>query len=71
MISPREREILQLLCEQKTAQEIANLLFITRRTVEGHKTRLLNRTGVKNTVGLVLYAIRTGIVDFKGLSLRQ
>lgn len=59
----REKEILQLICQQHTAQEIANKLFITKRTVEGHKNRLLSKTGVKNTAGLVIYAIQNKLVD--------
>lgn len=64
----REKEILQLICQQLTAQEIANKLFITKRTVEGHKNRLLSKTGVKNTAGLVIYAIQNNIVDIASFS---
>lgn len=62
-ITSREKEILSLICQQHTAQEIADKLFIAKRTVEGHKNRLLSKTGVKNTAGLVIYAIQKRIVD--------
>lgn len=65
MITHREKEILTLICQQHTAQEIADKLFITKRTVEGHKNRLLAKTGVKNTAGLVIYAIQKKLVDIR------
>lgn len=68
-ITTREKEILELLCQQKTAQEIADKLYITRRTVEGHKNNLLSKTGMKNTAGLIVYAIKEGIIDLQGLHL--
>jgi len=68
-ITTREKEILELLCQQKTAQEIADTLYITRRTVEGHKNNLLSKTGMKNTAGLIVYAIKEGIIDLQGLHL--
>ena len=69
-ITTREREVLELLCQQKTAQEIAEALFITKRTVEGHKNNLLSKTGMKNTAGLIVYAIKEGIVDLQRLHLK-
>lgn len=68
-ISTREQEVLTLLCQQKTAQEIADVLGVNRRTVEGHKNRLLSKLGAKNTAGLIVYAIKTGIVDLQHLAL--
>ena len=65
-LTEREREILQLLCEQLTTQEIADRLFISARTVEGHKSHLLQKTGAKNIAGLVVFAIKYGIVDPNG-----
>ena len=67
-ISKREKEVLTLICQQYTAQEIAKKLFITKRTVEGHKTRLLSKTGVKNTAGLVVFAIQKNIIDISTLN---
>lgn len=66
-ITSREKEILTLICQQCTAQEIAERLFITKRTVEGHKNNLLSKLGVKNTAGLVIYAIQKQIVDLQTL----
>jgi len=65
----REKEVLELICQQKTAQEIANALFITKRTVEGHKNKLLSKIGVKNTAGLIIYAIKEKIVDVDSLHI--
>jgi len=56
-LSKREIEVLQLICAENTNQEIANKLFISKRTVESHRLRLQEKIGTKNTVGLVVYAI--------------
>jgi DNA-binding NarL/FixJ family response regulator len=57
----RELEILKLVCEEKTSKEIAQLLFISHRTVEGHKMRLLEKTKSTNTSGIIIYALRNGL----------
>ena len=62
-LSKREIEILDLICRQYTAPEIAEKLFISIRTVEGHRNNILEKTGVRNTAGLVVYALANGIVD--------
>ncbi len=62
-LTERETEVLQLLCEQLTAREIAEKLFITQRTVEGHKNNLMLKSGAKNLAGLVVFAIQAGIVN--------
>ncbi len=62
-LSPRELEIIDLICQQHTAKEIGEKLFITQRTVEGHKNNILLKTGVKNTAGLVIFAIKNKLVD--------
>jgi DNA-binding NarL/FixJ family response regulator len=62
-ISHREKEVLELICQQNTNQEIANKLHISIRTVEGHRNKLLLKTEAKNTVGLVLYAIFHQMID--------
>ena len=61
-ITKREEEILQLVCEQYTAEEIAEKLFISVKTVNGHRNNLLQKTGSRNVTGLVLYAIRNNII---------
>jgi DNA-binding NarL/FixJ family response regulator len=64
-ITRREEEILQLVCKQYTAEEIAQELFISVKTVNGHRNNLLQKTGSRNVTGLVLYAIRNNIVTLK------
>lgn len=61
-ITRREEEILQLVCQQYTAEEIARKLFISVKTVNGHRNNLLQKTGSRNVTGLVLYAVRNNIV---------
>jgi len=60
-LSNREKEILSLICEQKANKEIAETLFISVRTVEGHRNKLLSKIQAKNTAGLIIYAIEQGI----------
>ncbi|QOG04035.1 response regulator transcription factor [Flavobacterium sp. MDT1-60] len=60
-LSPREIEILQLICQQKTTSEIADRLFLSPRTVEGHRNNLLLKTESRNIAGLVVYAIQNEI----------
>jgi DNA-binding NarL/FixJ family response regulator len=61
-LSEREVDVLKLICQQKTAKEIGDTLFITQRTAEGHKNNLFAKTGAKNIAGLVIYAIQHGII---------
>jgi len=56
-LSVREIDVLKLICEEHTNQIIGDKLFISKRTVEGHRQRILEKIGAKNTVGLVVYAI--------------
>lgn len=62
-LSSREKEVLKLICEQKTNIEIAEKLFISDRTVAGHRNHILEKTGARNTAGMVIYAIEHGIFD--------
>ena len=62
-LSEREIEVLRLICKEYTAKEIAEKLFISARTVEGHKNSMLEKIGAKNTVGLVIYAIEHKLFD--------
>lgn len=62
-LTARELDVLKLLCQEKTNQEIANELFVSVRTVEGHRNNLLLKTGSRNTAGLVLFAVKHGIID--------
>lgn len=62
-LSLREREILVAVCRGLSNQEIADELFISKRTVDKHRANILEKTGCKNTASLVVYAIRSGIVE--------
>lgn len=62
-LTPRESEVLDLICLQDTTSEIAAKLFISPRTVEVHRKNLLEKTGVKNGAGLVIFAITNGLVS--------
>ena len=59
----RELEVLKLICEEKTAAEIGKEIFISPRSVEGIRQRLIEKVGVRNTAGLVMFAIKNGIVS--------
>lgn len=62
-LTNREREILQLIAEGYTSKEIANMLFISVKTVENHRANIMNKLDIHETAGLVRYAIRIGLVD--------
>ena len=62
-LSKRELEILQLITEEYSNGEIAKKLFISVRTVDAHRRNLLEKTGSKNTVGLVRYALANGLIQ--------
>lgn len=62
-ISEREKEILVAICQGLSNQEIADQLFISKRTVDKHRANILEKTGCKNTASLVVFAIRNGIVE--------
>jgi DNA-binding NarL/FixJ family response regulator len=63
IISDREKEVLSLVCMEYTAQEIAQKMDISSRTVEAIKDRLMERFGVKNSVGLVFFAMKNSLID--------
>jgi DNA-binding NarL/FixJ family response regulator len=62
-LTEREREVLKLLAEGYSTQEMADMLVITRKTVEGHKTNLMTKLGIHNRIDLVKYALRRGIIS--------
>lgn len=62
-LTEREKEVLHLICQQYTAKEIAEKLFVSNRTVEGHKDNLFAKTGARNLAGLVIYAIQNQLVN--------
>ena len=61
-LSPREREVLQLVAGGKTTKEIARLLGMGVKTAENHRTRILSKLDIHETAGLVRYAIRRGLI---------
>ena len=61
-LSEREGEVLFYICKGYANKEIAERLFISKRTVDKHRENLLLKTGSKNTAGLVMYAFHTGII---------
>jgi DNA-binding NarL/FixJ family response regulator len=62
LLTRREREVFKLLAEGHSTQEIAEILVVTPKTAEGHKTNLMAKLGVHNRVELVKYALRKGII---------
>lgn len=60
-LTNREIEVLKLICLENTNSDIADKLFLSKRTVESHRQRIMEKTGVKNTVGLVMYALCNNI----------
>jgi len=62
-LSPREKEILQLIAEEHTSGEIAKLLFISEKTVEKHRAKLMEKLNVRNVAGLVRLAVKYHLVD--------
>ncbi len=62
-LSEREIEIIRLIANEFSSTEIAEKLFIAPKTVETHRHNILRKVGVKNTVGLVKYAIKNGLID--------
>lgn len=63
-ISPREIEILQLICQELTMKEIGEKLFLSEQTVHTHRKNLMKKTKAKNAVGLVKFAFQNGIASF-------
>ena len=62
-LSPRERQVLQLIAEGKSTKEVAGLLNISVKTAETHRTRIMEKLDVHETAGLVRYAIRRGMIE--------
>lgn len=64
-LSEREKDVVKLICQEHTNNEIAEKLFISPRTVESHRQRVLEKIGAKNTVGIVIYAIINNIYSIE------
>jgi DNA-binding NarL/FixJ family response regulator len=61
VLSAREREVLSLIVKEHTSEEIAQKLFLSKKTVDNHRQNILSKTGCKTTIGLVKFAIRNGM----------
>jgi len=62
-LSDKEMRVLKLMCEEKTTKEIADIVDISPRTVEAIRDKLKTKTGAKSMAGLVMYAVKNGIID--------
>lgn len=62
-LSKRELQVLQELCKGSSNQEIADVLFISKRTVDKHRASLLSKTNSKNTANLIMYAIKNKLIN--------
>ena len=64
-LTEKEITILKMMCEEKSTKEIADLVDLSPRTVEAIRDKLKTKTGAKSVAGLVMYAVKTGIIDSK------
>ena len=62
-LTPRQREILQLVAEGRSTKDVAALLDLSIKTVETHRSQIMARLDIHDVAGLVRYAIRTGLVN--------
>ena len=62
-LSPRESEVVKLIAEGHTTREIADILFLSEKTVERHRANILEKLGMRDRVQLTRYAIRCGLVE--------
>ena len=63
LLTPREREVLQLIAEGKSNKEAASALFVSPTTIETHRARIMDKLDLHSTADIVLYAVRKGIVQ--------
>lgn len=66
LLTPRQREILQLIAEGRTTREIAERLCVSARTVETHRTQIMDRLNLHDVASLTRFAIRSGLTDSEG-----
>jgi DNA-binding NarL/FixJ family response regulator len=59
----REIEIIKLICQQNSSKEISDKLYLSSRTVEGYRTKILEKMSAKNTVGVVVYALKHNLIE--------
>ncbi len=65
--SEREAMVIKLICQEKNNSEISKEMFVSARTIEGYRRRIMNKMSVKGTAGIALYAIKNGIVKITDL----
>jgi DNA-binding NarL/FixJ family response regulator len=65
-VTPRQQQVLKLIAEGYSTREIAHSLKISVKTVESHRTHLMERLNIHDIAGLVRYAIRMGVVEIEG-----
>jgi DNA-binding NarL/FixJ family response regulator len=70
-LTKREQEILKLICLERKTSDIASKLFISERTVDGHRQNLLLKTESSNAIGLLIYALQVGLVDLEFIELNR
>jgi DNA-binding NarL/FixJ family response regulator len=61
-LNQREIDILVLICKEQTTNQIADILFLSAKTIEGYRKSLLEKTGTKNVAGLAIYAVKNGLI---------
>lgn len=66
ILTPREREVLQLIAEGKSTKKIASLLFLSVKTIETHRQNIMQKLEITNVAGLTKYAIREGLTSLEG-----
>jgi DNA-binding NarL/FixJ family response regulator len=62
LFTEREKEIIKLICQQHTAQQIGDHLFLSKRTVEGYRTKILEKMNAKNSAGVVVFALKNNLL---------
>lgn len=65
LLTPREVQVIKLVCREMTNEEIAEELELSPRTVETHRARIMNRLDIKSTIGLVYFAIKSRLIKVK------
>lgn len=62
-LTRQEQQVLELICEEKTVAEIGTQLLLSARSVEGIRQKLIEKIGVRNTAGLVMFAVKNGLTE--------
>jgi DNA-binding NarL/FixJ family response regulator len=64
-LSDQEIKIVQLICQEKTSQEIADFLCVSKKTIESHRDKILTKIKARNMVGIAIYAMKHKLIGFK------